>query len=38
MINLPLVHLFRSPNGYYMFDANKNTIIPIDNDVYGVIS
>ncbi len=30
----PIIELFRTPNSYYLFDVNKNEIIPIDYDSY----
>ena len=30
----PFIYLFTSPNGYYIFDVNKNTIINCKEETY----
>lgn len=34
MESMPFIKIFKSIHGYYMFDANKNEIIPISRDSY----
>ena len=33
----PLIHLLHSPHGYYLFETNRNEIVPIDEELYRIL-
>lgn len=38
MENKPFIHLYRSPNNYYFYDVNKDTLAPINKEIYNYLN